>query len=33
MWRVVQFFLGSCVVRITGASPEWALGRMTQARF
>ena len=33
MWRVVQFFLGSCVVRITGASPEWALGRMAQARI
>ena len=27
MWKAVRFFLGSCRVRISGASPEMALER------
>lgn len=33
MWRIVWFFAGSCRVRITGASPQWALGRLSDARI
>lgn len=32
MWLVIWFALGFCRVRITGASPEWALGELTRSR-
>ena len=33
MWRIIWFFMGYCSVRITGASPAWALGKLSEARI
>lgn len=33
MWRIIWFFMGYCRVRISGASPEWALNKLSQARI
>lgn len=33
MWSIIWFFSGFCRVRITGASPQWALNRLSQARI
>ena len=33
MWSVIWFFMGCCRARITGASPEWALNKLSQARI
>ena len=33
MWKAVRFFLGSCRVRISGASPEMALERLSRERI
>ncbi len=33
MWRIIWFFTGYCRVQITGASPQWALNRLAEARI
>ena len=33
MWRIVWFFMGFCRARIKGASPQWALSRLSDARI
>lgn len=33
MWEVIWFLVGSCRVRVTGASPQWALNMLVQQRI
>ncbi len=33
MWKILFFFLRSCRVRLTGASPEWALNEFSERRI
>lgn len=32
MWRLIWYMQGYCVIRLTGASVQWALGRLSDAR-